>query len=58
MSDSESISSDDDTEVFTNDFIENIPDDSDLSDGEDDDSYSYNMSGSTLTLDVGLSFLT
>ncbi|GBB84344.1 hypothetical protein RclHR1_10970005 [Rhizophagus clarus] len=58
MSDSEFISNDDDTEVLTNDFIERIPDDSDLSDGEDNDSYSYNMSSSTLMLNVKLSFLT
>ncbi|PKK63026.1 hypothetical protein RhiirC2_789496 [Rhizophagus irregularis] len=44
-----------DVEFFTNDFTENIPDDSD---DEDEDFYSYNMSGSALTLNVGLSFHT
>lgn len=55
MSDSESFPSDD-IEFFTNDFTESIPDDSDSSDGGDDDLYSNNISCSTLTLDVGLSF--
>ncbi|CAB5372143.1 unnamed protein product [Rhizophagus irregularis] len=52
-SDSDSFSRD--VEFFTNDFTENIPDDSD---DEDEDFYSYNMSGSALTLNVGLSFHT
>jgi len=55
MSDSESFSSDD-VESFTNDFTESIPDDSDSSDAENDDFFSYNIDGSTLTLDVGLTF--
>ncbi|CAB4438846.1 unnamed protein product [Rhizophagus irregularis] len=55
MSDSESFSSDD-VEFFPTDFPESIPEDSDSSDGEDDDFYSYDISSSTLTLDVGLTF--
>ncbi|GES73723.1 hypothetical protein RCL_jg26181.t1 [Rhizophagus clarus] len=50
MNDSESISNNDDIKILINDFIESIPDNSDLSDDENDDSYSYNMSSSTLTL--------
>ena len=56
MSDSESISSDgSNDEIFSNDFIESIPDDSDSSESEDD---VYDMNVSPLTLEVGLSFLT
>ncbi|RGB29058.1 hypothetical protein C1646_767056 [Rhizophagus diaphanus] len=44
-----------DDEFFTNDFTGNIPNDSD---DEDDDFYSYNISGSALTLNVGLSYHT
>ena len=56
MSDSESMSSDDsDNEFFTNDFIENIPEDSDSSDSEDDDT---DCSTSSLKLEVGLTFPT
>ena len=58
MSDSESISSDNsNNEPFPNDFIESIPDDSEYSDSEDDD-FSYDTNVSSLTLEVGLSFLT
>ena len=56
MSDSESMSSDDsDNEFFTNDFIENIPEDSDSNDSEDDDT---DCSTSSLKLEVGLTFPT
>lgn len=54
MSDSESMSSDDsDNEFFTNDFIENIPEDSDSSDDEED------MDCDTpLKLEAGMTFPT
>ena len=58
MSDSESISSDNsNNEPFPNSFIESIPDDSESNDSEDDD-FSYDTNISSLTLKVGLSFLT
>ncbi|CAB4402784.1 unnamed protein product [Rhizophagus irregularis] len=55
MSDSEFMSSDDEIfdEAFDNDFIENIPNDSD-SDGEDNGG----SSNETLKLEVGMAFLT
>ncbi|CAB5366575.1 unnamed protein product [Rhizophagus irregularis] len=50
MSDSESFSSDN-VEFFPTDFPENITKDSDSSNGEDNNFYSYDISSSTLTLD-------
>jgi hypothetical protein len=61
MNDSESLSSDNsNNENFPNDFIENIPDDSEneKEKEEEDDDLSYEMNISSLTLEVGLSFLT
>ncbi|CAB4421673.1 unnamed protein product [Rhizophagus irregularis] len=64
MSDTESMSSDNsDNELFTEEFLENIPEDSDSSDNENNESYfnntSYNTElNSTLRLEVGLTFLT
>ncbi|RGB43139.1 hypothetical protein C1646_750203 [Rhizophagus diaphanus] len=50
MSDSKSISSDDSNDaIFSNDFIESIPDDSDSSESEDD----YDMNVSPLTRPKG-----
>ena len=58
MCDSESISSDNsNNEPFPNDFIEDISNYSKFSDSEDDD-FSYDTNVSSLTLEVGLSFLT
>ncbi|CAB5314591.1 unnamed protein product [Rhizophagus irregularis] len=64
MSDTESMSSDNsDNELFTEEFLENIPEDSDSSDNKNNESYfnntSYNTElNSTLRLEVGLTFLT
>lgn len=57
MSDSESMSSDDDMFDYEDDFIENIPNDSDC---DSDDSYSSNenINIPPLNLEVGMSFPT
>ena len=61
MTNTESTSSDNsDNEIFTKEFLENIPEDSDSSDNEgyfNDTSYNTELN-STLILEVGLIFLT
>src|SRR3989337_1483103 len=60
MNDSESMSSDDsNNELYNDDFIEDIPDDSDFSDDEHDEDAFSNMDLNTpLKLEAGMSFLT